>query len=468
MSKESISNSSTSYQEFIESKVFDDINSGFSVEIEELNDSLFDFQKVIVKWALTRGRAAIFADTGLGKTFMQGAWSHHVALHTSMPVIIFAPLAVAKQTVENLAEFGIIATYLREQPDILSPGIYVTNYEMQQHFNPDDFSGVVLDESSILKNQMGATRREMISKWGICPYRLSCTATPSPNDFMELGNQAEFIGIMSMVEMLAMFFVNDTGNTGTWRLKGHGKSKFWEWLSTWAVVIRKPSDLGFSDEGYNLPPLNIIEHEVQTAIPMDGELFAKPAQTLSERRQAKRDSLQHRVRVAADLVNESDAAWIVWCYLNDESASLQKSIRDNVEVKGADKIDDKEERLLSFQHGNEHCLISKPSICGFGLNLQHTHNMVFVGLDDSFEKFYQAIRRQYRFGQKHQVNVHIVISDGEGAIKANIERKQEQHNEMTEQMVIHMREFMKKEITGAHIEKAIYNPQQKMELPTWI
>ena len=456
------------YTEFIASKTFDDVNSGFYIDVADLNTSLFGFQAVIVKWALARGRAAIFADTGLGKTFMQGEWCHRIVLHTNSPVIIFAPLAVAKQTVENLSEFGIVAHYVRKQPDILSPGIYVTNYEMQQHFNPDDFIGVCLDESSILKNQQGATRREIIARWGMCNFRLSCTATPSPNDFMELGNQAEFIGIMSMTEMLAMFFVNDTGNTGTWRLKGHGKQKFWEWLSTWACVIRKPSDIGFSDEGYELPPLNIIEHTVEVAVCQDGELFAKAANTLSERRQAKRDSLQHRVNVATDLVNKSDDAWIVWCYLNDESDALQKAILDNVEVKGADKMEDKEDRLLSFQHGNEHCLITKPSIAGFGMNFQHTHNMAFVGLDDSFEKFYQAIRRQYRFGQKHQVNVHIIVSDGEGAIKENIERKQLQHNEMTEMMVSHMREFMKSEIVGAKIEKTIYNPQLKMELPSWI
>jgi len=459
-------NKKQEYDDFINNKVFDDICSGFNVG--ELNKLLFPFQEAIVRWALSRGRAAIFADTGLGKTFMQCEWAYQVSLHTNKPVLIFAPLAVAKQTVENAAEFGIEVTYLRVQPDILSPGVYITNYEMQQHFNAADFVGVVLDESSILKNQTGSTRREMITIWGICPYRLSCTATPSPNDFMELGNQSEFIGIMSMVEMLAMFFVNDTGNTGTWRLKGHGKVKFWEWLSTWAVVIRKPSDLGFSDVGYELPPLNIIEHEVQTAIPIDGEMFARPAQTLSERRQAKRDSLQKRVIVAADLVNKSDEAWIVWCYLNDESEALSKAILDNVEVKGADKMDDKESRLLSFQHGEEHCLITKPSIAGFGMNFQHTRNHVFVGLDDSFEKYYQAIRRQYRFGQKHAVNSHIVISDGEGAIKQNIERKQLQHNEMTNQMVEHMREFMKKEITGAHVEKTAYSPNITMELPRWI
>jgi len=454
------------YLQFIESKRFDDITSGFHVD--ELNKTLFPFQSAIVRWALARGRAAIFADTGLGKTFMQGEFAHRVVLHANNAVIIFAPLAVAKQTVENLAEFGIEAHYVRRQPDILKPGIYVTNYEMQHYFDPDAFVGVVLDESGILKNQNGKTRNEIITRWGACQYKLSCTATPSPNDFMELGNQAEFIGIMSMSEMLSMFFVNDTGDTGTWRLKGHGKIKFWEWLSTWAVVIRKPSDIGFDDAGYDLPPLSIIEHEVKTASVVDGELFSRPAQTLSERRQAKRDSLQHRVNVAADLVNNSDSAWIVWCYLNAESDALKKAIRDNVEVRGSDSMDDKESRVLSFQHGNEHCLITKPSIAGFGMNFQHTHNMIFVGLDDSFEKYYQAVRRQYRFGQKNQVNVHVITSDAEGSIKQNIERKQKQHDEMSAQMVEHMREFMQKEITGACIEKTLYNPNVKMELPTWL
>lgn len=456
------------YLEFIKAKQFDDVNSGFNVDLSNINPALFEFQSAIVHWALARGRAAIFADTGLGKTLMQCEWAHQIVMHTNKSVLIFAPLAVAKQTAENAAEFGIDVHYIRERLDIMSPGIYVTNYEMQHHFVTDDFIGVVLDESSILKNQTGKTRREMIKRWGSCPYRLSCTATPSPNDFMELGNQAEFIGVMSMTEMLAMFFVNDTGNTGTWRLKGHGKRKFWEWLSTWAVVIRKPSDIGFSDEGYNLPPLNIIEHEVKVAVASDGELFSRPAQTLTERRKAKRDSITQRVEVAANLVNNSDESWIVWCYLNDESDALSKSIKDNVEVRGSNTIDEKEHRILSFQHGSEHCLITKPSIAGFGMNFQKSHNMIFVGLDDSFEKYYQAVRRQYRFGQDKPVNAHIVLSDGEGAIKANIERKQEQHNEMTDQMVSFMREFMQKEVVGAMIEKTIYHANINMELPSWI
>ena len=456
----------SSYEEFINKKAYEEIDSGF--DADTLNPRLKDFQYAIVRWALKRGRAAIFADTGLGKSFMQCEWAHNVVKHTNKPVLIFAPLAVAKQTKEDAAKFGIDVHYSRKQPDILKAGIYITNYEMEQHYNPDDFVGVVLDESGILKNQTGATRNEMINRWGSCPYRLSCTATPSPNDFMELGNQSEFLGIMSMTEMLAMFFVNDTGNTGTWRLKGHGKAKFWQWLATWACVIRKPSDLGYDDEGYNLPPLNIIEHVVESESVQQGELFSRPAETLSERRQAKRDTIEQRVQVAAKLVNESSDAWIVWCYLNDESEALKKAIVDNVEVKGADKMDDKELRLMSFQHGNEHCLITKPSIAGFGLNFQHTHNMIFVGLDDSFEKYYQAVRRQYRFGQKHIVNVHIITSDREESIKRNIERKQKQHDEISAQMIDYMGEAMRKNINGAMVEKTSYNPQIDMDLPDWV
>jgi len=460
--------SNSEYQEFLETKQFDDIASGFVVD--NLNKNMFDFQKAIVKWALIRGRAAIFADTGLGKTLMQSEWAQKVAEHTDKPVLIFAPLAVAKQTIKEAEKFDIVPIkYIRHSEEMDGKNrIYIANYEMQSHIDPALFSGVVLDESSILKNQMGRTRIDMIERWGTVPYRLSCTATPSPNDFMELGNQSEFLGIMTMIEMLAMFFVNDASNTGTWRLKGHGKKKFWEWMAKWAVVIRKPSDLGFKDEGYNLPPLNLIEHEIQVAQIDEGELFARPAVTMNERRKAKRDSIKQRVEMAASLVNDNKESWIVWCHLNDESAGLSAAIPDAVEVKGADDIDVKETRLMSFTNNESRVLVSKPSICGYGMNWQHSHNMVFVGLDDSFEKFYQAIRRQWRFGQDKEVNVHIVVSDGEGAIKKNIERKQKQHDEISAQMVLHMKEIMQKEIFGASIEKTQYNPQIKMELPKWI
>lgn len=459
------------YSEFIKTKEYKEVASGF--DVDSLNENLKDFQYAICKWALKRGRAAIFADTGLGKTLMQLVWAYEVAEYTGEPVLIFAPLAVAGQTVEEGEKFGINVTYLRIQPDIIPKGVYITNYEMRENFDPDSFAGVVLDESSILKNETGKTRRDFIDQWVITPYRLSCTATPSPNDFMELGNQAEFLGIMSMTEMLAMFFFNDASNTGTWKLKAHGEKKFFEWLATWAVFIRSPADLGFDATEYELPPLNIIEHTVQTAkVTQDtdqGELFAKPAQTLNERRKAKRDSIDERVKVAADLVNNSDESWIVWCFLNDEQDALEKAITvDYCSVRGSNTQDQKEERLLGFSHGKYRNIITKGKIAGMGLNWQHSHNAVFVGLDDSFEKFYQSVRRQYRFGQKHPVNVHIVTSDGEESIKKNIERKQSQHEKLSGEMAELMGEIMKKEILGASIDKTEYNPDIEMVLPEWI
>lgn len=469
------------YQQFLERKKFQDVQAGFHVELDELINpgadlQLKDFQAALVRWALARGRAAIFADTGLGKTAMQVVWAQMVAAREGRPVLIFAPLAVAKQTQEEAAKFGIKVNYVREMPSPCSdPVVFVTNYDMQQHFAPGYFCGVVLDESSILKNQAGRTRTEMIEKWGTVKYRLSCTATPSPNDFQELGNQAEFLGIMSVSEMLAMFFTLDSTptssgqGTSTWILKGHGRVKFWEWLATWAAFVRKPSDLGFSDEGYDLPPLNIIEHEVAIAEAAEGQLFATEARTMGERRAAKRDSLMARVKIAADLVNNSDESWIAWCHLNDEQDALEKAItRDCASVRGADKPQDKEDRLLGFSHGERENMLSKPSIAGFGMNWQHAHNMVFVGLDDSFEKFYQAIRREYRFGQKHPVNVHIVISDKEGAVKSNIERKMAQHEEMAREMVEHMRDIMQRNIIGATIDKTDYHASVGMAAPSWL
>lgn len=464
------------YEDFLARKQFVDVAAGFQVETSDLvmdgaQYQLKPFQSALVRWALARGRAALFEDTGLGKTAQQCVWAHMVARHTDAPVIIFAPLAVAKQTVEEAAKFGVNVEYVRDGSQVeQSAKVYVTNYEMQQHFDAGDFSGVVLDESSILKSQDGRTRTEMIERWGVVPYRLSCTATPSPNDFMELGNQAQFLGIMSMAEMLAMFFTHDGGETQSWVLKGHGKRKFWEWLSTWAAFVRLPSDIGFDDEGYILPHLNIIEHEVQIAKPQEAQLFAMQAQTLQERRQAKRDSLEDRCKLAAELVNASDEEWIVWCHLNDEQDALERLItrEGKTSVRGADSMDDKESRMMGFTHGDYTIMISKPSICGFGMNWQHSHNMVFVGLDDSFEKFYQAVRRQYRFGQAKQVNVHIISSDGEGSIKANIERKQKQHEEMAIEMVSHMRDLMKKRIIGASMDKKEYNPQIDMEIPEWL
>ena len=454
------------YQDFVKSKQFDDVASGFEVSLHSVPIpgaplKLKDFQSSIVKWALRRGRAAIFANTGMGKTGMQSTWAHHVAQRTQLPVLIVAPLCVAKQTVTESAKFGVGVKYLRSQSGIRHfghadhpSGIYVTNYEMLDEFDPAEFGGVVLDESSILKDRDGKTRNKIIGDWSLCPYRLSCTATPSPNDHMELGNQAEFLGVMGMDEMLAMFFTHDGGDTAKWRLKGHGKRKFWEWMSTWAVTIRRPSDLGFSDAGYDLPPLHMIEHSVEGHFG-DG-LFSDIAQTLNDRRAAKKQTLHLRVAQVADLVNASREPWIVWCHTNDESAALSASIPDAVEVKGADSIDHKESTIEKFLAGDVRVLVTKPSIAGMGLNLQHCAHMAFVGLDDSFEQMYQAVRRCWRFGQEREVECHLVTTEALGAIKQNVERKEAQMEDMQASMVEHMRTLMQKEIRGTQMEKAEY------------
>lgn len=442
------------YEEFLLAKARRVDAAGFDVQPADINPALFDFQREIVRWAVKKGRAAIFADTGLGKTLQQCEWARLVAEHTGGRVLIAAPLCVSQQTVEEAAKFGITVRHVRDQSQV-GDGICITNYEMLHHFDPAAFAGVVLDESSILKNQTGKTRQMIIDMFSRTPYRLSCTATPSPNDFMELGNQAEFLGVMSAVEMFAMYFIHDGGDTSKWRLKGHGKTRFWEWLASWAVCIKSPADLGFDGSRYALPPLVMHDHIIDSQ-PLDGQLFTGIAQTLSERRQAKRASIHDRVDAVASMVNASHEEWIVWCHLNDESAMLAKAIPDAVEVYGSLDPAEKERRIMAFTHGEARVLISKPSISGWGMNWQHCRNMAFVGLGDSFEAFYQAVRRCYRFGQGRAVHVHIIYSEAEGAIKANLERKYRQASEMSADMVEHMRTIMQREIKGTVMEKTEY------------
>ncbi len=441
------------YKEFIESKKIQPVISGFDVDENNLNKNLFDFQRAIVKWALKRGRSAIFADTGLGKTLMQSSWADHVCKHTGGDVLIFAPLCVATQTVSEGEKFGISINYCRHQ-DGIKPGINIANYEMMDSFDLSSFAGVVLDESSIIKNRDGKTRNAIIERCQSVPYRLSCTATPSPNDFMELGNQVEFLGIMTMTEMLAMYFVNDAGDTGTWILKGHGKAKFWEWMATWAVCIRSPEDIGFDGSKYILPSLNMIGHVVESKTTFG--LFADVAQGLMERNQARRDSIDDRVAKCAEVVNASSEQFFIWCHLNSEAAMIEKMIPGAVDVSGSDSIEHKEESIRGFIDGSIRVLVSKPKILGAGMNFQHCHNTAFVGLSDSWEQYYQAIRRFYRFGQTKEVNVHIISAESEGAVVENIRRKELQNEEMGSQMVKYMSSAMKKEIFGMSEEKSEY------------
>ena len=446
------------YSEFLERKSVIDVYGGF--DCNSLNANLFDFQQPIVSWALKKGRSAIFADTGLGKTLMQLSWADAVVKYTGKKVIIVTPLCIASQTIEEGCKFGIIGKYCRHQSETYDSDIIITNYEMLSYFDESQFIGVVLDESSILKGEDSKTRIAVIRKFENTPYRLSCTATPSPNDYMELGSQAEFLGVMRHVEMLAMFFTHDGKETAKWRLKGHGKTKFWEWLSTWAIFIRNPSDLGFDGSRYVLPPLNLIDHKIEVDLPI--------ANTMSDRRNARKLSISDRCRVIADQVNQSCEPFVIWCNLNEESNLLASLIPDAVEVYGSLDPCHKESRLLSFSHGQSRVIISKPKISGFGLNWQHCRNVGFVGLDDSFEKYYQAVRRCYRFGQTKQVNVHLVYTSAEGAVKENLERKQIQADIMAEEMLAHMREFTKREVLSTSKERTDYTPTKKLEIPSWL
>jgi DNA modification methylase len=435
------------YTDFIKQKRRDEVATGH--QPSNLNEYLKPFQHAIVSWAVRRGRSAIFADTGLGKTIMQLAWANEVQAHTNGKILILAPLAVSEQTIEEGAKFGIEVKRVPLGQDIPNNGVWITNYERMDAVNFAELHGLVLDESSILKSHTGKTRQQIIDSAQGIPYRLSCTATPSPNDFEELGNQCEFLGVMTRTEMLATYFVNDTGDTGTWRLKGWGASKFWEWMGSWSVVVRNPSDIGFNGDEYILPPLQYFEHVVEANKLLEGELFAKTAQTLQERRKAQRDSIEDRCRALADVVNaDKSEPWLIWCHLNDEAEMLTKLIDGAVNVQGSDTPETKSKNLMGFAHGDIRVLVSKPKIAGFGMNWQHCARMAFVGLDDSFEKFYQSVRRCYRFGQKRNVQVHLFTSESEGQILINLKRKEEQHHQISKQMIDFMKDIMNNELKG--------------------
>ena len=448
------------YSEFIntKNKTFD--AQGIEVDKAELNRNMFEFQKDIVRWALKKGRAAIFAECGLGKTLMQLSWADEIRKHTGGKILILAPLAVAPQTKEEGEKFGIPVNICESQDDVID-GINITNYEKIDKFVGSSFQAVVLDESSILKSFTSSTRNKLIDNFSGVPFRLACTATPAPNDHMELGNHSEFLGVMTRAEMLSMYFVHDGGNTAKWRLKGHAEDVFWNWMASWAVFIDNPKNLDYEVNGYDLPKLNINE------IIVDGDEVTSETLTLTQRRQARKESLELRCKAAADLVNSSDEQWLVWCDLNDESAMLKNLIDNAVEIKGSDKATHKTGSMLNFSDNLIKCLVTKPSIAGFGMNWQQCHNMIFVGLSDSYEKYYQAVRRCYRFGQNNEVNVYIIISAKEGAVKANIERKQEDAKKMQDAMIKLTKKKKKKELQVTARIMTEYVPKVKMLLPDW-
>jgi DNA modification methylase len=405
---------------------------------------LFDWQRDIVAWALRRGRGCLFEDCGLGKTAQQLEWAQHIPGR----VLILAPLAVSTQTVAEGQKFGIDCAQSRDGKP--KGKITITNYEMLHHFSPKDYAGVVLDESSILKAHTGKYRTEIIGAFADTEFKLACTATPAPNDIMELANHVEFMGLMKRPEFLATWFVHDGGDTSKWRLKRHAEQDFWRWMATWSVMIQTPSDIGYSNEGFDLPPLRFHEHHIETGTPLnDDELFAQPAMSLNEQRAARRLTQDARVARVAELVaSKPDEQWLVWCELNAESESLTAAIPNATEVAGRHSNDYKERSLLGFANGELPVLVSKPKLAGHGLNLQTCHNQAFVGVSHSFEQTYQAVRRSWRFGQESPVDVHFVTTDLDSAVLDNVRRKERDHKTMAREMVAVMAETTMEQLTG--------------------
>jgi DNA modification methylase len=422
------------YQEFINSKQVKTELYGF--ECDASGYGLFDFQQTIVEWATKKGRAAIFADTGLGKTAMQCVWADMVTKQTGGKVLILAPLCVSVQTVKEAQKFGITITPCRSMDDI-QDGINITNYEMLKAFDCSVFEGVVLDESSILKSYMGKTKQMIIECFANTPYRLACTATPSPNDLLELGNHCEFLGVMPSSEMIMRWFLNDTMKAGGYRLKNHAAEDYWRWVSSWAICISNPSDMGYDGEKYILPALKseFICVDVSDLPASDGQLFRTIELSATSMHAEGRITAARRAEAVANLCNNSKDQWLVWCNTNYESEELLKLIPDAVEVKGADTEKHKEYALNGFTDGIVRVLVTKPSIAGFGMNWQHCKNQAFVGLSYSYEDYYQAVRRCWRFGQKNEVNVFVIAADSQRQILKTIQEKESMHNEIKSEMV---------------------------------
>lgn len=456
------------YQEFLKTKELCAETCGFDIDRYSITPMAFDYQRDIIAWACKKGKCAILTGCGTGKTLMLLEWARSVCEHTDKPVLIVSPLSVVEQTRREGEKFGIChVTVCRTMNDV-KDGVNITNYEMIEHFNATPFAGVVLDESSILKSFTGKYKTLLTDMFCNTPYRLLCTATIAPNDYTEIGTSCEFLGIMSRTEMLATYFVHDSGDTSKWRLKKAGVNKFWEWFATWAIYFNSPKDLGYEGKGYDLPPLNI--HRIITESEVrEGELLVTLASTLDERRTARKDSAEDRTDRAAALANaDIERQWLLWCDYNDESAMLKKKVENCVEVKGSDEPEYKANASLEFADGKIHALVSKPSIFGFGSNFQSCHSMIFCGLSDSYERFYQAIRRCWRFGQKMPVDVYIILSDRELNVLDNIQRKQAQMDEMQRQMTVLMKEVTLSEIRHTTRITTDYTPTQRMEVPYWI
>lgn len=448
------------YLQFLNQKTVAGVTPPGILDID-VSDQLFPFQKEVVRHLLSIGRAAAFLDTGLGKTIIQLEWSRHI----DGDVLIVAPLAVAQQTIAEGKRLLGLDIHLSK--DGTRKGKYtITNYDRIDKFDAEGLHGVVLDESSILKGQNSKTKKLLIDKFSDVPYRLACTATPAPNDYTEIGNHAEFLGIMNTQEMLMRWFIHDSMNTADWRIKGHARESFWRWVASWAACVSKPSDLGYDDSAYQLPPLSIDTITVDTPL-LDrideGLLFDIPTPNATSLHAAKRHTIEERVSEVARLVNNSEEPWIVWCESNEESAALHAAIPDSVEVKGSDSSETKETRMIAFSEGRARVIVSKPSICGFGMNWQHCNKIAFASISYSYEKFYQAIRRSWRFGQTRPVDVYVIIADAELTVWRVIETKSQSHDEMKSEM----RHASFKSAAAESI-KIPYLAEKTAPLPEWI
>jgi hypothetical protein len=461
------------YRAFLETKRRVVPNMGPMIDADDLPAFLFPFQRAVVSWALRKGRAALFETTGLGKTVQQLVWADRIAERA----LILAPLAVCRQTVAEGARWGIPVTYARSQTGSPATGITITNYEMLSHFDAAAFDAVVLDESSVLKNFTGKTKKALVETFRDTPYRLCCTATPAPNDTVELCNHADFLGLMTPAEMISTFFTpkGSNGEGGSlqadhaFRLKGHAAKAFWEWLASWAMSINRPSDLGFADDGYVLPPLTIEPIYVESGWkPVDQLLFTR-LRGVTDRAAARRGTAEARVAAAIDRINaEPDEQWIAWCGLNDEANAVAKAIPDAVNVEGKDSPERKADELMRFAAGETRVLVTKPGIAAFGLNLQSCARMVFVGLSDSWEQYFQAIRRCYRFGQSREVKAAIVLADVEADVFNNVMRKERDAGVMSRELIAHVAAFERREIAGSRSQDDPYTPTQPIRLPSWL
>lgn len=463
----------TTYTEFLAAKARKPPSSGVACSADDVSSTLFGFQRHITARKVRLGRGAIWADTGLGKTRMQAEWLRLVLERTeACRGLILAPLAVAAQTVREAAAIGVRVEYVRDQAEADACGspIAITNYDRLHKIDPAAFGAVVLDESSILKAYSGTTKRALVEAFRETPYRLCCTATPAPNDLEELCNHADFLGVMTPAEMRTTFFIADSrGEFMRYRLKGHARQAFYDWLSSWATACRTPADLGFDDTAYRLPPLSIADHYVATGWAAEGELFTPRLEGVTQRAQVRRETMAERVRTAVDLIAaEPGEQWIAWCGLNGEADAIAAAVPGAVNVQGSDDPDIKASRLLEFADSRIRVLVTKPSLAAFGLNFQGCARMVFCGLSDSYEQYYQAIRRCYRFGQSRPVQVHLVLADAERVIAENVRAKERAAREMTAGLVAAIAEENRRELFAGTSRGDDYEPRMPMTTPEWM